>query len=238
MNTLSGKGCPWPARLDLLQSATGLFLGMFLCLHTFLVASILISHEAMWRVARFFEGYYLFGRPYPAVVSVLAAVILLIFITHAALALHKFPANLHQWRAIWHHTRTFRHSDTTLWLVQVVTGFLMFFLGSVHLYSILTHPAQIGPFESADRAWTGNFWPLDLLLLLAVMPHGALGLYRLALKWGWSTGNSRMRLRRIMWIAYALFLSLGLAALSSYIRIGIEHAPHAGEPYISVHPLE
>ena len=232
MNILSARGCPWSARFDLFQGITGLFLGAFLCLHTFLVASILIGHEAMWRVARFFEGYYFFGRPYPAVVSILAALLFLVFIVHAAVALHKFPANLYQWRVFLNHVRTFRHIDTTLWLIQVITGFLMFFLGSVHLYSILTHPARIGPFESADRVWTENFLPLDLLLLFSVIPHAGIGLYRLALKWGWFTGNSRILLRRTMWVVCALFLSLGLAALSTYVRIGIEHASHAGEPYI------
>jgi fumarate reductase subunit C len=28
------------------------------------------------------------------------------------------------------------------------------------------------------------------------------------------------------------FLVLGLATLAAYIRIGIAHAPHAGEPYV------
>ncbi|MGE5769626.1 MAG: succinate dehydrogenase/fumarate reductase cytochrome b subunit, partial [Betaproteobacteria bacterium] len=33
----------WPARLDLLQSASGLFLALFLMAHMFFVSSILIS---------------------------------------------------------------------------------------------------------------------------------------------------------------------------------------------------
>ena len=42
------------------------------------------------------------------------------------------------------------HTDTNLWYVQVVAAFIMFFLGSVHLYIMLTHP-HIDPFISADR---------------------------------------------------------------------------------------
>ena len=37
------------------------------------------------------------------------------------------------------------HDDTKLWFAQAFTGFAMFFLGSVHLYVIMTHPDQIGP---------------------------------------------------------------------------------------------
>ncbi|MEI6412850.1 MAG: fumarate reductase cytochrome b subunit [Pseudomonadota bacterium] len=230
--SLLTKGNPWPARLDLLQSTTGLFLGVFLCVHTFLVASILLGPEAMWRVSRFFEGYYFFGRSYPALVVIFAAVVFLVFITHAAAALHKFPANSRQWIFFWRHARTFRHTDTTLWLVQVVTGFLLFLLGPIHLYAVLTHPAQIEPLGASDRVWSGIFWPLDLLLILVVVPHMCIGLYRLALKWCCATGYFRILTRRAMWLACALFLSLDLASLGTYIRIGIEHAPHVGEPYV------
>jgi fumarate reductase subunit C len=44
-----------------------------------------------------------------------------------------------------------RHEDTTLWWLQSVTGFALFFFASVHLYQMLMHPGDIGPYESADR---------------------------------------------------------------------------------------
>ena len=55
----------WPARLDLMQSASGLLLGLFMWVHMFFVSSILLGKDAMWAVARFFEGYYVFGKPMP-----------------------------------------------------------------------------------------------------------------------------------------------------------------------------
>ena len=66
----------WPARLDLMQSATGLVLVLFMWVHMFFVSSILISKDAMWTITRFFEGYFLFGRSYPWIVSLAVAVIL------------------------------------------------------------------------------------------------------------------------------------------------------------------
>lgn len=66
---------PWPARLDLRQSATGLFLALFMWLHMLFVASILFGTDAMWRVARFFEGDGFFGRSLPWLVSLFVAVI-------------------------------------------------------------------------------------------------------------------------------------------------------------------
>ena len=43
-----------PARLDWWQSATGLFLGLFMIAHMLFVSSILISDEFMYAVTKFF----------------------------------------------------------------------------------------------------------------------------------------------------------------------------------------
>jgi len=42
----------WPARLDLIQSASGLFLGLFMWSHMAFVSSILISKDVMWWVTQ------------------------------------------------------------------------------------------------------------------------------------------------------------------------------------------
>jgi fumarate reductase subunit C len=91
-----------------------------------------------------------------------------------------------------------KHGDTTLWFWQIFTGFAMFFLGSVHLYVIMTHPAEIGPYASSDRVWSEFMWPLYILLLLAVEFHGSIGLYRLAVKWGWFDGKNPRASRKIL----------------------------------------
>ncbi|MEW8013957.1 MAG: fumarate reductase cytochrome b subunit [Candidatus Sedimenticola endophacoides] len=235
-NGPNATASPWPGYLDLVQSASGLALGLFMWLHMFFVSSILLGKDAVWTVARLFEGYFFFGRPYPALVSLFVASILLLLMVHAATALRKFPANTRQYLDLWRHTRQLRHGDTSLWLLQVATGFLLFFMASVHLYLMLSHPEQIGPFASADRVWSGRMWPLYLLLLFAVEIHGAVGLYRLALKWGWFAGpdpaTTRRRLRRAKWLTSVFFILLGLATLAAYMRIGIEHAPHAGQHYV------
>ena len=119
---------------------------------------------------------------------------------HALLALRKFPSNYRQFATFRGHMRMMQHEDTTLWFWQVFTGFALFFLASVHLYVMLTRPDRIGPYESADRVWSEHFWPLYILLLLAVELHGGIGLYRLAVKWGWFAGAdanaTRRRLKR------------------------------------------
>lgn len=215
-----------PARLDVLQSASGLFLALFMWLHMFFVASILVGKDAFWHVARFFEGYHLFGQPYPVLVSFVALGVFAVFALHAVLALRKFPSDWKQYSTFRRHAAAMRHGDTTLWFVQVWTGFAMFFLASVHLWTMGTQPESIGPYGSAGRVVSGGFWPLYLLLLLAVELHGSIGLYRLAVKWGWLEGSNpertRRNLKRAKWIVTAFFLTLGLLSLAAYIRIGLE----------------
>jgi fumarate reductase subunit C len=204
-------------------------------LHMAFVSSILLGNDAFWVVARFFEGYFILGRAYPGLVSLFVAGVLALIVLHAALALRKFPADWRQYQAFWRHSRTFHHGDTRLWLAQVATGFALFFLAPVHLYQMLAHPDLIGPFASADRVWSGRLWPLYLLLLFAVEVHGGVGLYRLAVKWGWFEGHdsarTRRRLKRAKWAMTAFLIALGLLTLAAYIRIGIDHAPNVGERY-------
>lgn len=204
-------------------------------LHMFFVSSILIGKDTFWTVARFFEGYFFFGRGIPELVSAFVAAVFVIIVLHAALALRKFPANWWQYSTFWRHMRAMHHRDTALWLVQVITGFAMFFLASVHLYLMMTRPELIGPYASADRVWTARMWPLYVTLLFAVELHGAIGLYRLAVKWGWfERGDplrTRTRLKAAKWVMTVFFLALGLASLAAYIKIGIEHSPNAGELY-------
>jgi fumarate reductase subunit C len=226
----------WPARLDLVQSGSGLLLALFMWGHMLFVSTILISNDAMWTVTKFFEGYFVFGRSYPVIVSFVVAGVIALIVIHAFLAVRKFPINYRQYSLFRGHMKMMRHEDTTLWFWQVVTGFALFFLAAPHVYIMLTRPELIGPFESADRVWTGNYWPLYILLLLAVEFHGGIGLYRLAVKWQWFAGPdpnaTRKRLKALKWAITVFLLALGFATLAAYIKIGIAHAPEYGKPYV------
>lgn len=217
----------WPARLDFLQSGSGLLLALFMWGHMFFVSTILISNDALYVVAKFFEGYYFFGESYPVIVSVAVAIVFALIIGHAFLAVRKFPINYRQFRTFRGHMQMMRHEDTTLWFWQVFTGFALFFLASIHLYIMMTHPDRIGPYESSYRVWSDYMWPLYILLLLAVEFHGGIGLYRLAVKWGWFAGadpnRTRTRLKGFKWAITVFFLALGFATLAAFIKIGIAH---------------
>ena len=225
----------WPARLDWLQSVSGLILALFMWGHMFFVSSILLGRDAMWTVTKFFEGYFVFGRSFPWVVSIVVAGIFALVVVHAMLAVRKFPIDYRQYRSFRDHMGAMKHGETTLWFWQVLTGFALFFLASIHLYIMLTRPERIGPFESADRVWSDHFWPLYLVLLFAVELHGGIGLYRLAVKWGWFAGAdpdvTRRRLKTLKWALTVFFLVLGLATLAAYMKLGHERRDRPPETY-------
>ncbi len=225
-----------PARLDFLQSATGLILALFIMGHILFEASILISNEMMHRVTLMFEGYYFFGERYPGIISFLAAAIFTVFILHAFIAMRKFPSSYKQYKIMKNHISGMKHEDTSLWMIQVITGFMMFFLGSVHLYIMMTQPANIGPHLSSARVVDQFMGPLYFLLLISVVLHAFIGLYRLALKWGFmegeSTKKSRAFFKLLMRSFIALYLLVGLASLARYTYIGLHEdisIPYAQE---------
>jgi len=235
--TVEGKKSRLPAKLDFIQSFTGGFLALFMWAHMMLVASILVSKDFMYTVTKLLEGSFIFEGGNPLLVSIVAAVIFVIFIVHAALGMRKLPGNFKQFQVIRAHARSMGHDDTKLWFTQAFTGFAMFFLGSVHLYVIMTHSADIGPLESSDRIWSEYMWPLYILLLLAVEFHGTIGLYRLCVKWGWFDGENpkatRKALKKVKWALTVFFLVLGFASLAAYMKIGYENAKNGtvGQKY-------
>jgi len=229
----------WPAWLDVLQGGSGLILVLFMWVHMFMVSSILLGKDAMYFVARMFEGEPFLGKPYPLLVSAVAAFILLVFVLHAVVAIRKIPASYQEYRAFRNHARVFRHADTSLWLLQVSTGFLLMFFAAAHLYQMMVHPADIGPYASADRVWSGRWWPFYLVLLFAVELHGGIGIYRLALKWGWLTNKNghtdRQKLQKVKWGITGFFLALGLLTLAAYMKVGYDHRDRVGERYVPAH---
>ena len=230
-----------PARLDLAQSGTGLILGLFMWVHMFLVCSIVFGKGAFNFVAKTMELAFLSdtGHGYPSAVFFAVLGVFTLFITHALLGMRKFPISWKQHRIMRDQMSMMKHKDTNFWYIQAITGFVMFFFGSVHLYTMLSNPGGIGPYMSADRIFSGNYWFLYIVLLLCVELHGTIGLYRLCMKWGWFQGDdareSRKKLQNIKGKLTIFFLALGYLALLVFLVIGYGHRNNVGEKYGASH---
>jgi fumarate reductase subunit C len=233
----AGKKSKWPARLDYLQSATGLFLALFITFHILFESSILFGKEAMYKLTKMFEGEPFIEGGEPLIITALALVIFSMFIFHASLAMRKFPSSYTEYQRYRAHRKLLKHDDTNLWFIQITTGFAMFFLGSIHLYMMMTDPEKIGPYASSDRIYSDWMWPMYLLLLIAVVLHSWVGIYRLIIKWGWFDGKdprkNRKRSKMVIKTLITIYLILGLASLATYMKIGYEHKDDYGSRYIS-----
>ncbi|MGL4936370.1 fumarate reductase cytochrome b subunit [Shewanella sp.] len=214
-------GHPWSAKADKLQSATGVLLGCFLLLHMHFESTILLGKETFYYVVQLLEGGMLSrdGHGFPVVTQVFSVLILVVVMLHAALALRRFPVQLGQWRALRSHLGGINHKDTHAWFWQLVTGFILFFLVPVHLFTMILNP-EIGPHLSAERVYHDNAWLLYALLLPAVVIHAMIGLYRVAIKWGLTL--QRQGLRRLVKGLIIYLLCLGSASLVAYLFIGSE----------------
>ena len=231
------------AKLDYIQSATGLFLALFVWAHLFLESSILLGKDAMYNVSKLLEGEFVFGEPYPIIITIIAIIIGLILFVHAVVAARKFPGSYKQYKVFKSHTLRMNHLDTKLWFIQVATGFVLFFTATVHIYVVMSHPAEIGPYLSSDRMIKEWMLPLYVLLLITSVLHANIGFYRLSIKWGWFEGKnakkSRKILQKIRNISIVFFIGLGLLSIFNYAKIGLEDTrPHTGERYIPTHETE
>jgi len=220
----ASRGDRWPAILDLTQSVSGALLVLFISVHLLLDSAILISPRAADRVARFFEGEALMGKAHPWLVSIAAALLLLLVMLHAVLALRKFPHDYRQYRALTAQAPGLRHSDTRLWVWQVITGLLLFFLATPHLVQMITQPDAIGALPSSLRVVEQRAWILYIVFLPVLLLHGGAGTYRLTMKW-WSpsqgTPHLRANARLVVWIITGVYLLLGSATLIAYVRQGL-----------------
>lgn len=236
---VDGKKSKIPAKLDLYQSLSGLILAVFIKFHLIFVSSILISEDFMHHVDKILSGSLIVEGGDPAFIVGSAFFIFIVLVAHALFAIRKFPNSYRQFRNFSSHNFMYPHSDSRLWGVQIITGFVLFFFASMHLYQMMSEPSNIGPFLSSDRIWSDNAWVMYIILLIAVELHATIGLYRLAVKWGWFNGKSykatREKLKKARNFIIIFYIALGVLSLSAYMKIGYEHQDNYGQRYIPTH---
>lgn len=192
------------AYMDWLQMLTGAGLVLFMWSHLVLVSSILLGRGVMDALAWFFEYTYM--------AQVGGPLIALVMLVHFVLAARKIPFRMREQKAIWKHSRAMRHTDTWLWLVQVVTAMVVLILGSIHLWVVLTD-FPITSIKSAARVQGGWLMALYLVLLPAVELHVGIGFYRIGVKWGFIRSDRRGILKKRENIVTLCFIVIGFITL-------------------------
>ncbi|MCR4942293.1 MAG: fumarate reductase cytochrome b subunit [Campylobacter sp.] len=213
-----------PALWDKLQSLTGLILACFILCHMVFTSTILLGKDAFNAIVGFAEAKFLFGDGAWWITNLVAAAIFVVFITHAFLAMRKFPANYRQYKMFKGHKNRIKHLDTTLWWLQFLTGFALFFAGSAHLVDIV-FGGHISAETSAARFHTLEIFYLALLVFMVV--HASIGMYRLYVKWMSIDGvnkaqmqEKRNRARSIVLGVYGVLAVIALIA--DFVWIGLK----------------
>lgn len=192
--------------LDWARMLSGLALAAFMLGHTLLAASVLFGPAAMNAVAARLEssGAHQLAGP----------LVFLLFLGHFALVARKLPLRPEEQKTLWQHARLIHHADTWLWLAQAATGAAILFLGAYHMWTVLAN-LPITALKSAQALRTEPWLP-GFYLLLAPLAHAhlGLGLYRIAVKWGFADRTGRKRLKTSVTILILAGMALSLAALS------------------------
>lgn len=214
-----------PALWDKWQSLTGLILACFIVCHMIFTSTILLGKGAFNAVVDFAEASFLFDGGLPIITNLIAAFIFVVFITHAFLAMRKFPANFRQYQFFRWHKNHMNHLDTRLWWFQFATGFALFFAASAHLVDIVANPDKINADLSAQHFHQLEFFYLALFVFMVV--HASIGVYRLYVKWISIDGENKQEMvakrNKVRFIVFAVFGILGVIALiADFVWLGLK----------------
>ncbi|MBF0482292.1 MAG: succinate dehydrogenase/fumarate reductase cytochrome b subunit [Desulfovibrionaceae bacterium] len=201
------------AYLDWLQMLTGAALILFMWCHMILVSSVIVGPGVMNAIAGFFEFTYMAQLGGPAIFAV--------FLVHFVLASRKIPFRTAEQKVMWANAKRLEHKDTWLWMVQAATAMVILVMGAIHMWVVLTD-LPISAAKSAARIQTG-WWLLFYLCLLPMVElHVGIGLYRIAVKWGFVGRKDRSGFKvKENSITY-IFIGIGVLTLIRFMFLAVK----------------
>ena len=207
------------ACLDWLQMLSGASLVLFMWCHMILVSSVVISPKLMNAIAWFFEATYM--------AQVGGPIIFIVFIVHFILAARKIPFTANGQETAWAHAKMLRHRDTWLWIAQVVTAMIILVMGAIHMWVVL-NDLPITAARSAARVQSGGWLWFYFILLPMIELHVSVGAYRIAVKWGYITRETRPKAKRFELYLLGGFIALGVITLIVFATMAV--APETASP--------
>ncbi len=220
------------AAADVAQSVTGLILGIFLFCHMGFTSSVNFGKDLFYNLIATSGGAFIDGEEHLWMHVVFVGFIFLCVAVHMFCALRRFPSSYRQYRDIKAHVRMLQHEDTTLWMIQLITAFLLFFLVFPHLISMLVHPSVFDPNLIGVHTYHNGLL-YTFIFLVCTELHGMIGLYRLAVKWDIFAKNpecnimdqrqtERHGFRKIMLVVALLMIVCGSITMWTNYSIGEE----------------
>jgi len=201
------------AYLDWLQMLTGAALILFMWAHMILVSSVIVGPGVMNAIARFFEFTYMAQLGGPLIFAM--------FLVHFILASRKIPFRTAEQKAMWANAKRLEHQDTWLWMIQAGTAMIILIMGAIHMWVVLTD-LPISAAKSAARIQTG-WWLLFYLCLLPMVElHVGIGLYRIAVKWGFVGRKGRGGFKGKENLVTYMFIGIGVLTLIRFMFLAVK----------------
>lgn len=185
--------------VDILEAGSGIALACFLWTHLLFVSTMLLGKNVFNSLAKGLEDFYLAPIAIPAII--------IIFLTHIFVAGRRIPVRYKEQKIIWNHAKLIGHKDTWTWVFfQVISGFAILILGSLHMFAVVSH-WHIDSVIAMERAGGVYKWLYLILLFLGEM-HASVGLYRIFVKW---TSAKRGGVSTLLTIVTIGIIVLGIA---------------------------
>jgi len=220
-------------RDERISGLTGAFLAFFILGHLILESSILVSAELYETVAYFMEHTVPMAQP-------LIFIVTIVFFIHFIWAGRKIPGKLRERKKMlelgemlkdsrkgWKQDpksdiKLRSHFETSLWITQVRTGMIVLATGAFHLFlvmwNIFTDMGVDGQtvgltVEVATSRVESGLWILYAILMVAVVAHMAIGVYRLLVKWFADTFFVRNYAKALFYFLFWFYTILGTATV-------------------------
>lgn len=216
-----------------ISGLTGAFLAFFILGHLILESSILISAQLYEDVAYFMEHTVPMAQPLVFIVSIA-------FFVHFVWAGRKIPGKLRDRKKMlelgnkleasrkgWNQDpksdiKLRNHFETSLWITQVRTAMIVLATGAFHLilimWNIFTDMGVVGQtvgltMEVATARVESGLWILYAVLMISVVAHMAIGVYRLLIKWFADTWFVRNYAKALFYMLFWFYTVLGTATV-------------------------
>jgi len=220
-------------RNEWISGLTGAFLALFIWGHLVIESTILFGKNVYDAVAHFMEHTVPMAQP-------LIFIITFVFFVHFVWASRKIPGKLHERKRMmelglklkkskkqWNQDpksdiKLRNHFETSLWIWQVRTGMIVLATGAFHLFLVMWNiftdmgvkGQEIGlTAEVATNRVESGLWILYAILMLAVVAHMAIGVYRLIVKWLADTWFVRNYAKAFFYLLFWFYVILGAAAV-------------------------
>ncbi|MBQ9537297.1 MAG: succinate dehydrogenase/fumarate reductase transmembrane subunit [Desulfovibrionaceae bacterium] len=192
------------SRLDFWQAASGACLALFVLVHLILEGSVVLSPTITDGIGWFLEATYAAQIAAPCIVA------LILF--HFWIAARKFPLRSGELGIFIDHAKALKDPDTWLWLVQVVTAVVILAGAFFHVYTVMTDmPITV---QGASQRLHNGWLLFHAVFLPSVILHTGIGIWRLAVKYGFCVKAQRDKWRKCIYIGMGCYLLLGVLALT------------------------